>query len=155
MNKKAMFIVVALIILTMMIIGVTPQPGEQNSVSKYSNAIIGTWQTENDPWGLFTYTFYNDGYCKGEYLGHVGGVQPSLYPNSYYEGFGDGCWTFIENEPYPLLRIDYNGDQYGDGCSSMYYEFDFSDNYNELIIYGIDTYWGQARGSAVWRKVNE
>lgn len=157
-NKRKKNIIVGVITIVALALILTLCLGMslgKDDTHKYAEAIIGKWQTTDDSWGLFTYTFYTDGYCKGVYNGHVSGVEPSLYPNSYYEGCGSGYWSFVEGEFGMLLKVEYAGDRSGDGKSVMYYEFEFNKDYTELVIHGVDTYWGQNRGTAVWTKDEE
>lgn len=155
-NKKLLFGIIAGVVAIVIMIGLfNGNSSGENEIHKYSEALIGTWETTDDSWGLFTYTFYTDGYCKGVYNGKVSGVEPSLYPNSYYEGCGSGYWSFVEGEFGLLLKVDYAGDRSGDGKSVMYYEFEFNKDCTELVIHGVDTYWGQNRGTSVWTKKGE
>lgn len=107
-----------------------------------SKTIVGTWQHTNH-WGDYEYTFYSDGYCKGTYYGRTGGVNPSMQPESYYEGSGDGYWSFVDDQ----LKIQYVGEEEG----VMYYDYSFSQNRNELTIIGTPTYSGPE--VAVWTRV--
>ena len=120
-----------------------------------SEALLGTWEAYDDPWGRFTYSFFADGYCMGEYWGHVGGVDPSLYPGSYYIGSGDGNWSFFQGELIPMLKVSYIGESDGDQAGTQYYEYAFNEDYTELTIYGVDTHGDRARGSIVWRKISD
>lgn len=120
-----------------------------------SEALLGTWEAYDDTWGRFTYSFFANGYCTGEEFTNVGGVDPSLYPNSYYEGSGDGYWSFVQGQLVPLLEVYYTGEnsRYEEG--TQYYEYAFNEDYTELTIYGVDTYGDRARGSIVWRKISD
>ena len=118
-------------------------------------ALLGTWEAYDDPWGRYTYTFYPDGYCMGEYHGGTGSVLPSLYPNSYYVGAGDGTWTFEQGELIPVLKISYQGDKWGDHVGTQRYEYAFNEDFTELTIYGVDTHGDRERGSIVWKKISE
>lgn len=110
-----------------------------------SQEIIGTWQHTDSSWGLFEYTFYSDGFCKGTYItDRVSGVRPSLFPDSMYEGSGDGYWSFVDN----MLKIEYIGEEKG----TQYYKYTLSGD--ELVIYGEPTYSSRLDEPATWTKIN-
>ena len=115
-------------------------------------AILGTWTTESE-WGTFQYSFYSDKSCRGEYFGDTGGVYPSLHIDSYYEGCGDGVWSFEDG----LLKVEYRGDDVGEpeGVGTMYYEYSFSNNYSTLHIVGNETYGERGRTTTTWTKVEK
>ena len=119
-----------------------------------SERIIGTWQHTDSSWGLIEYVFYSDGFCKGTYIGKltkygyyskVVGVEPALYPDSYYDGSGDGYWYFTDN----MLRIEYIGEDKG----TMYHNYYFNTDGTELIIEGKGKY-SSSKGTATWTKVD-
>ncbi len=131
--------------------------GAKLAASGISNteALLGTWETYDDTWGRFTYSFYADGSCQGEYCGDTGGVEPSLYPLSYYVGAGDGTWSFVEGDLIPLLKVSYRGDRWGDHAGVQQYEYEFNEDKTELTIYGVETYGDRERGSIVWKKISD
>ena len=125
----------------------TSQNDGENSVETFisdSEKIIGTWQHTDPSWGLMEYVFYSDGFCKGTYYGTVGNVEPALYPDSYYEGSGDGYWYFTDN----MLRIEYIGEDKG----TMYHTYSFNTDGTELTIEGKGKYTS-INGTAIWTKV--
>ena len=118
-----------------------------------SKKIIGTWQHIDSRWGLFEYVFYSDGFCKSSYIGEmtssgyyrtVGGVNPALYPDSFYDGSGDGYWYFTDN----MLRIEYIGEEQG----TVYHTYYFNEDGTVLTIEGKGKYATSA-GTAIWNKV--
>ncbi len=113
---------------------------------------LGTWTATDDTWGDYTYSFYANGYCQGEYLGSTGGVEPSLFPHSMDEGCGNGSWWIEEGQITRVLVISYNGDRWGDHAGTQRYEYEFNNDYIQLTIYGVPTYGDRVRQSIVWTK---
>lgn len=125
-----------------------------NNDESDAKALLGTWETNNH-FGRYTYSFYADGSCKGEYWGNTGGVMPSLYPDSYYVGAGDGTWSFTEGDLITLLKVSYRGRISGDHAGVQQYEYEFNEDKTELTIYGVATYGNGERGSIVWKKISD
>ena len=136
--------ILAILLIGLLLLSFTGCQQSISSTEKDSQKLIGTWQCIDESWGLFEYTFYSDGYCKGYYRGWVGNVEPSLFPDSYYEGSGDGYWSFVGDQ----LKIEYTGEDKG----SQYYNYSFNSDGSELTIEGNGTYTGA--GTVIWSKTN-
>lgn len=108
--------------------------------------LVGTWEHTNPSWGDFAYIITEHNTCAGLYFGNVSGVTPSLYPDSYYEGSGNGIWEITDER----LSIAYHGKNSG----TQVYSFEFRNNNTELWIYGVSTY-GSNTEPAVWYRVPE
>lgn len=108
--------------------------------------LVGTWEHTNQPWGDFAYVITEHNTCVGLYFGNVSGVAPSLYPDSYYEGSGNGIWEITDDR----LLVAYSGKNSG----TQTYSFELRNHNTELWIYGVSTY-GSNTEPAVWYRVPE
>lgn len=92
--------------------------------------LIGTWVYVRSG-DNYTYTFYSDGSCYGQYRGYSSSFHPSLVPYLYNEGSGQGYWSIVDNK----LKIDYRGKYEG----VQYYEYSFNEDCSQLTVDALTT----------------
>ena len=113
--------------------GTETSENSENSVNSNltdKKRLIGTW-IYVDSWGNFTYTFYSDGSCYGQYSGDTFYVYPSLFPYLDSEGSGQGHWSIVDNK----LKIEYKGKYEG----VQYYDYLFNEDHSQLTVDALNT----------------